>query len=108
LTINNDVNQLFDTVVVATTATVSQLIDFDFEPRMNSSEKSSAMQELMYECAIKILLSFNLSWWYTQENITRGFLVTDFLLRTIYYPSPNISQIDGGTILTSYIFFFQE
>jgi glycine/D-amino acid oxidase-like deaminating enzyme len=100
LTTNNNVSQVFDTVVVATTATIAQLIDF--EPRIDFLQKYVAMRQVRYQCATKILLTFNVSWWYTQENITGGVLRTDLLLRSIFYPSTNSSQTDGGTILASY------
>ena len=101
LTTNKGVSYVFDTVVVATTATVAQLIDF--EPRINFAEKYLAMRQVQYTCSTKILLSFNVSWWYTQENITGGSLETDLLLRMIYYPSTNSNQTDGGTLLAAYI-----
>jgi glycine/D-amino acid oxidase-like deaminating enzyme len=100
LTTNNNVSQAFDTVVVATTATLAQMIDF--EPRIHFAQKYSALRQVYYICATKLFLSFNVSWWYTQENITGGSLLTDLLIRNVYYPSTNSNQTDGGTILASY------
>ena len=102
LTTNTDDSQIFDTVVVATTANVAQLINF--EPRIHFTDKYLAMRQVNYLCATKVLLSFNVSWWYTQENIRGGLVVTDLLLRSIYYPWTNENQTNGGTILASYTF----
>ena len=46
LTTNNGLSQLFDTVVVATTATRAQFIDF--EPRIDFVEKYLAMRQVHY------------------------------------------------------------
>lgn len=100
LTTNSNVRQNFDTLVVATTATLAQMIDF--EPRDHFAQKYSAMRQVHYICATKLFLFFNVSWWYTQENITGGSLLTDLLIRNVYYPSTNSNQTDGGTILASY------
>ena len=99
---SNNVSQLFDTVVVSTTTSVAQLIEF--EPRIYFREKYLAMQQVNYLCATKIFLSFNVSWWYTQENITGGVLTTDLLLRSVYYPYTNANQTNGGTILAAYAY----
>jgi len=93
LTTNNNVSQVFDTVVVATTATLAQMIDF--EPRIHFAQKYSAMRQVDYICATKLFLSCNVSWWYTQENITGGSLLTDLLIRNVYYPMTNSNQTDG-------------
>ncbi len=85
---------------MATTATLAQLIDF--EQRINFAQKYSAMRHVYYICATKLFHSFNVSWWYTQENITGGSMLTDLLIRNAVYPSTNSNQTDGGTILASY------
>ena len=102
LTTNTNGSQIFDAVTVATTATVTQLIDF--EPRIYFVGKYLAMRQVNYACATKILLSFSVSWWHTQENITGGSVTTDLLLRSIYYPWIHENQTNGGTILGSYTF----
>ncbi|CAF1046519.1 unnamed protein product, partial [Didymodactylos carnosus] len=100
LTTKNGVSQVFDTVTVATTPHVIQLIDF--EPRMDFVQKYLALRQVHFDCSTKILLSFNTSWWYTQENIKGGASVTDLLIGRIHYPSTNSNQTDGGTVLASY------
>jgi monoamine oxidase len=60
LTTSNDTSQIFDTVVVVTTATVTQFIDF--EPRLDFIQKYLAIRQVHYDCSTKILLSFNASW----------------------------------------------
>ena len=77
-----------------------QLIDF--EPRINFAQKYLAMRQLYYICATKLFLSFNVSWWYTQEYITGDSMLTDLLIRNAVYSSTNSNQTDGGTLLASY------
>ncbi|CAF1425603.1 unnamed protein product, partial [Didymodactylos carnosus] len=48
LTTNNNVSQTFDTIVVKTTATLAQMIDF--EPRIHFAQKYSAMRQVYYIC----------------------------------------------------------
>ncbi|CAF3809166.1 unnamed protein product [Rotaria sp. Silwood1] len=97
---NNGMSQIFDAVVVATSPTVSQF--FDFEPRRDFIEKYLALRQIHYTCSSKILLFFNTSWWFTQENIQGGSSITDLPVRSIYYPKTTINQTDGGTLLASY------
>jgi glycine/D-amino acid oxidase-like deaminating enzyme len=102
LTTKSGTNTIFDTVIVATTATAANLIDFS--PRIDFIDKYRAWRQLNYYCSSKMLLFFNVSWWYTQENITRGLLTTDLNIRNIYYPDTTNNQVDGGTILVAYTF----
>lgn len=96
----NGKKKTFDTVVVATTATAAQLIDF--QPRLDFIDKYRVNRQLNYECATKILLSFNVSWWYTQEHINGGQLITDQNLRNVFYPPIINNRTDGGTMLVAY------
>lgn len=98
----NGKKKTFDSVVVATTATAAQLIDF--QPRLDFIDKYRVMRQLNYECATKILLSFNVSWWYTQEHINGGQLITDLNLRNVYYPCIINNRTDGGTLLVAYTY----
>jgi glycine/D-amino acid oxidase-like deaminating enzyme len=91
-------SNLFDSVIVATTATAAQLIDF--RKRADFSDKYRVMRQLHYDCSSKILLFFNSSWWYNNENINGGRSITDLPSRFIYYPKD--SNINGGVILASY------
>ncbi|CAF0895065.1 unnamed protein product [Rotaria sordida] len=102
LTTNISNNQIFDTVVVATTPTVTHFIEF--EPRIDFVQKYLAMRQVNYICASKIYLFFNTSWWYTQENINGGSSDTDLPIRNINYPTMTNNQTDGGAILASYTF----
>ncbi|CAF3396529.1 unnamed protein product, partial [Rotaria sp. Silwood2] len=94
----NHNSTMFDSVIVATTATAAQLIDFDM--RANFADKYRVMRQLHYDCASKIILFFNSSWWFNIENINGGRSVTDLPIRFVYYPEG--SNIDGGVILASY------
>ncbi|CAF1266334.1 unnamed protein product [Rotaria sordida] len=97
---NNGTNQIFDTVVVATSPTVAQL--FEFEPRRDFIQKYLALRQVHYICSSKILLFFNVSWWYVQEHISGGSSTSDLPIRSIYYPKTTSNQTDGGTLLASY------
>ncbi|CAF4820775.1 unnamed protein product [Rotaria sp. Silwood1] len=97
----NGTTDLFDTIIVATTATAAELIKF--EPRIDFTEKYRALRQLHYSCSTKILLFFNESWWYTQEHLNGGQSITDLNIRTIYYPRMNNNHTNGGTILASYV-----
>ncbi|CAF3920416.1 unnamed protein product [Rotaria sp. Silwood1] len=100
LTTKNGTSKVFDSVIVATTATAAQLIDFN--PRAEFSDKYRVMRQLHYDCATKIVLFFNVSWWYTQENISGGRSITDLSVRFIYYPTTSSDQTGGGAIIASY------
>ncbi|CAF3602232.1 unnamed protein product [Rotaria socialis] len=102
LTTNNGTSESFDTVVVATPPTVTQF--FDFEPRKDFAQKYLALRQVHYICASKMYLFFNVSWWFTQENIQGGSSVTDLPIRLIYYPKTTSNQTNGGTLLASYTF----
>jgi glycine/D-amino acid oxidase-like deaminating enzyme len=96
--ISSNSDNLFDSVIVSTTANAAQLIDFD--KREYFSDKYRAMRQLHYDCASKVLLFFNSSWWYNYENINGGQSVTDLPVRFVYYPKD--SNTNGGVILASY------
>lgn len=100
LSSNDGMNQTFDTVVVATSAAVAQFLDF--EPRNYFAQKYLALRQAQYTCSSKIFLFFNVSWWYTQENIRGGSSTTDLPIRLIHYPITTSNQTDGGTLLASY------
>ncbi|CAF1007962.1 unnamed protein product [Rotaria sp. Silwood1] len=94
----NGTSNIFDTVIVATTATAAELIKF--EKRINFVDKYRALRQVHYSCSTKILLFFNISWWYTQEKLSGGQSVTDLNIRRVFYLRNNHSN--GGTILASY------
>ncbi|CAF1285717.1 unnamed protein product [Rotaria sordida] len=96
------VDRIFDEVVVATSAPVTQFIDF--QPRTHFIQKYLTLRQTNYICSSKILLTFNTSWWYIDENISEGASRTDLPIRTIFYPSTNMNQTDGGIIITAYTF----
>ncbi|CAF3771139.1 unnamed protein product [Rotaria sordida] len=96
------VDRIFDEVVVATSAPVTQFIDF--QPRTHFIQKYLTLRQTNYICSSKILLTFNTSWWYTNENISEGASRTDLPIRTIFYPSTNMNQTNGGIIITAYTF----
>ncbi|CAF0790255.1 unnamed protein product [Adineta steineri] len=89
---------LFNSVIVATTATASQLINFN--TRSNFIDKYRSMRQLHYDCSSKILLFFNSSWWFNNENINGGRSVTDLPIRFVYYPQD--SNVNGGVLVGSY------
>ncbi|CAF1283605.1 unnamed protein product, partial [Rotaria sordida] len=95
---NTNNNNLFDSVIVATTAPAAQLIDFD--KRSDFTEKYRAMRQVHYDCSSKVILFFNSSWWYNNENINGGRSITDLPIRFVYYPQN--SNVNGGVILASY------
>ncbi|CAF2701584.1 unnamed protein product [Rotaria sp. Silwood2] len=100
LSLDNGTSQMFDIAIVATPPTVTQF--FNFEPRSLFIQKYLALRRVQYNCASKIFLFFNVSLWYTQENIRGGSSTTDLPIRSIYYPSTTSNQTDGGTVLASY------
>jgi glycine/D-amino acid oxidase-like deaminating enzyme len=99
-TTKNGTSHIFNTIIVATTAPAAQLIDF--YPRIDFINKYRTLRQVNYVCATKILLSFNVSWWYTQENLSGGQSITDLNIRNVYYPSVINNQTNGGTMLVSY------
>jgi monoamine oxidase len=68
----------------------------------NFIDKYRSLRQLNYQFASKILLFFNVPWWYTQEYINGGYSITDLNIRTVYYPRIINNQTDGGTILVAY------
>lgn len=103
----NETRQLhYDRVVVATTAPAARLIRYtpvdDQVHRM-----SRAMRKLHYDCASKIVLYFNRSWWHDQ-HIYGGSSTTDLPLRFIYYDNYNTTVTNTNhseaVLLVSYTF----
>ncbi|CAF1022356.1 unnamed protein product [Didymodactylos carnosus] len=96
-------SEVYDSVIVSTTAKSSQLIEFN--EREDFLDKYRSMRQLHYDCASKIILFFNYSWWLHNENIHGGCSITDLPIRFIYYYNFNdqsIEQDGGGAIIASY------
>jgi monoamine oxidase/glycine/D-amino acid oxidase-like deaminating enzyme len=105
-TTQNGTTDTFDKIVVATTASAALLIDFI--QRTDFIEKYRAFRQVHYACSTKILLFFNVSWWYTQENFNGGHSITDLNIHQVYYPYSANNLTDGGTILGSYTFGYSS
>ncbi|CAF3935186.1 unnamed protein product [Rotaria sordida] len=76
-----------------------------FQFNTSASERGKkylALRQVHYICSSKILLFFNVSWWYVQEHISGGSSTSDLPIRSIYYPKTTSNQTDGGTLLASY------
>ncbi|CAF3797349.1 unnamed protein product [Adineta steineri] len=96
----NETIDIVDTLIVATTAPAANLIKF--EKRIDFVDKYRALRQIHYMCSTKVLLNFNVSWWYTQENINGGQSLTDLHVHSIYYPYIRNNQTNGGTIIAAY------
>ncbi|CAM4795595.1 unnamed protein product [Rotaria magnacalcarata] len=110
ITIKNKMNITntlkFDYAVVATTAPAARLIHYTPVNEQVQS-MSRALRQLHYDCASKVVLYFNRSWWHDQ-NIYGGSSTTDLPLRFIYYDNYN-TTVNGtnhteSVLLASYTF----
>ncbi|CAF2565440.1 unnamed protein product [Rotaria sp. Silwood2] len=110
ITIKNSMNitniMKFNRVVVATTAPAARFIHYT--PIDEQVKRMSrALRQLHYDCASKLVLYFNRSWWHDQ-NIYGGSSTTDLPVRFIYYDNYN-TTINGNNhtesvLLASYTF----
>ena len=95
----------YDSVIVATTASAAERIQFHNRDLFRDTYR--AFRQVHYDCASKIALFFNKTWW-TKEQITGGRSTTDLPIRFVYYhnfnPMDNRSRNDdrGGVIIGSY------
>jgi glycine/D-amino acid oxidase-like deaminating enzyme len=100
----NVTSQLYDHVIVATTAAAANIIDFN--DRSDFVDSYRAMRQVHYDCASKVALFFAYQWWVNnpQVNIQGGHSTTDLPVRFVYYHNFNVSASlqDGAAMLASY------
>lgn len=95
---------IFDFVVVATTAPAARLIRY-LPINKQIQDLSRSLRQLHYDCASKIVLYFNRSWWH-DEGIFGGMTITDLPIRFVYYDNYRTSfhQNNQSVLLASYTF----
>lgn len=90
----------YESVIVAITATSAETIQF--KSRDLFVDTYRALRQVHYDCASKVALFFNETWWINNQGIRGGRSTTDLPIRFVYYHNFNISNIGGAAIIGSY------
>lgn len=90
----------YESVIVATTATAAETIQFKNRDRFIATYR--ALRQVHYDCASKIALFFNESWWITKQTIRGGRSTTDLPIRFTYYHNFNLNDTGGAALIGSY------
>jgi monoamine oxidase len=97
------VAETYNQVILATTA--AALRTMDLQPALAFVHKRTALRQLHYDCASKVVLNFAQQWWRQAPfHLTGGHSITDSAVRFVFYFNFNRTtpKDQPGSILASY------